>query len=85
MVTIDVVLVATNKDTRKVSTAQDLSAYLSWRFNMKIVAQASNILSPMRGVPQEVDPIAPQEESHPTGTNELPPPPPIDSIAKRML
>ena len=39
----------------------------------------------MREVSQEVDTIAPQEESHPTGTIELPPPPPTDSTAKRMF
>ena len=64
---------------------QDLTVYLSWRFSIRPIASASSILLPMREVSQEVDLIAPQEESHPTSTIELPPPPLTNSTTERML
>lgn len=87
MVTIDIALLATSEGTSTTQdlSEQDLSAYLSRRFSIRPVAPTSSLLLPMREVSEEMDPLAPKEDSHPSCIVEPPPPPLTDNTAQRML
>ena len=53
IVTVDAALLATPQEPSRVSKAQDLSMYLSRRFNLTPAPPASSVLSPVREVVTE--------------------------------